>query len=314
MSGSSSKDKKEDIWSLINLSQLTKAIAALGDRIKELQSETWRLNEKTRTTDSVWNKLISSMNLDQTEGIRRSLYNIWIRNRHQIKDLVAMQTTTIADDANLDIDEADSASSDIVSVSSRKQVPLQTMVSSPIPVRPKRQLHRDKCPDGNSKKGSTATDHSIVFSAAEWKKAYSFTYRNMKAGWADIFAAKLTASGFVCTLEFQSPVFKKGERKKNCRYFVCRAKCTITICARIFHIILQQEPIAETALLALVRTYGEANHDAADETGARQLTGENRLLVGTFTYFLFRSHSEHVFFPKESVRIRSDQPPFSKSV
>ena len=287
MSSSSSKAKKGDIWSQINLDQLTKAIAALGDRIKELQTETWRLNEKTRTTDSVWNTLILSMNLDQTEGIRHSLYNIWIRNRHQIRDLVAMQT---ANDANSDIDEAESASSEIVSVSSRKPLLLQTIVSSPIHVRPKRQIRRDNRPNGNRTKEDIATDHSIVFSADEWKKAYSRTNRKMKEGWTKIFADKLTASGFVCTLQFKSPVFKKGERKKNCRYFICYANCTTTICARTFHIVLPQEPSAGTALLFLVRTYGEVNHDAAVETAARQLKGEERLVVGTYACSLYRIH------------------------
>ena len=202
MSNSSSKDKKGDIWSQISLHQLTKVIVGLGDRIKELQTETWRLNEKTRTTDSVWNTLILSMNLDLTEGIRHSLYNIWIRNRHQIRDLVAMKTTNIANAANSDIDEADSASSDVVSVSSRKQLPLQTMVSSPLPVRPKRQLDRENDSNENGTKKPIRTDHSIVFSADEWKKAYSQTNEKMKTNWTNIFANRLTQNGFVCTLRF----------------------------------------------------------------------------------------------------------------
>ena len=314
MSSSSSKDKKGDIWSQIDLDQLTKAIAALGDRIKELQTETWRLNEKTRTTDSVWNTLILSMNLDQTEGIRHSLYNIWKRNRHGIRDLVAMQTTNIVNEANSDIDDADSASSEIVSVSSRKQLPLQTMVSSRIHVRPKRQICKDNRPNGNRTKEDIATDHSIVLSADEWKKAYSCTNRKMNEGWTKIFADKLTASGFVCTLEFKAPVFKKGERKKNCRYFICYANCTTTICARTFRIVLPQEASAETQLFVLFRTYGEANHDATVETAARQLKGEERLLVDAYTCSLYTIHSEHVCFLKESVRTRSDRPRSFKSV
>ena len=314
MSGSPSNAKKDDIWSQIDLSQLTRAIALLGDRVNELHSETWRLNEKTRSTDSVWNELILLLHLDQTEGVRRSLYNIWKRNRHQIRDLVAIQTTNIANDANSDIDEADSASSEIVSVSSRKQLPLQTIVSSPIPVRPTREIRRDNSPSGNRTNETIGIDHSIVFSVAEWKKAYSQTNQKMKEGWTKIFADKLTASGFVCTLQFKSPVFKKGERKKNCRFFFCYAKCATKICARTFHIVLPQEPSPGTALLVLVRTYGEANHDAAIETSARQLKGEERFVVGTYTCSLYRIHSEHVCFLKESVPTRSDRPRSFKSV
>lgn len=293
MSKSSSKDKNGDIWSQISLHQLTKAIVGLGDRIKELQTETWRLNDKTRTTDSVWNTLILSMNLDLTEGIRHSLYNIWIRNRHQIRDLVAMKTTNMANDANSDIDEADSASSEINSTSSRKQLPLQTVVSSPIHVRPKRQICRGNGPNEDRRREDIATDQSIVFSSDEWKKVYSRTNRKMKEGWTKIFADKLTASGFVCTLKFKSPVFKKGERKKNCRFFICYAKCTTTICPRTFHIVLPQEPSDETQLFVLVRTYGEVNHDAAVETAARQLKGEERLVVGAYAYSLYRICTEY---------------------
>ena len=149
MSDSSSKENKRGIWNEITLSQLTKAIASLGDRINKLQSETWRLNKQTRATDSVWNELILSLKLDPTEKTRRSLYNVWNRNRHQIRDLVTMQTTAIANDENSDLGDGDSVSSDVVSVSSRKQLPLQAIISSPIPVRPKRQIHRDNSPNGS---------------------------------------------------------------------------------------------------------------------------------------------------------------------
>lgn len=248
---------------------VTKGIASLGNRIKELESETRRLNEKTRATDSVWNKLIFSLNLDPTETTRRSLHNVWQRNRHQIRDLVAMQTMTDGNDEISDLDYAGSVSSDVVSVSLRKQLPLQTMVSSPLPVRPKRQRDKENDSNGNGIKKNIRTDHPIVFSADEWKKVYSRTNRKMKEGWTKIFADKLTASGFVCTLKFKSPVFKKGERKKNCCFFICYAKCTTTICPRTFHIVLPQEPSDETQLFVLVRTNGEANHDAAVETAAR---------------------------------------------
>ena len=54
----------------------------------------------------------------------------------------------------------------------------------------------------------------------------------MKSNWTNTFAVKMKSSGFVCTLGFRSPFFKKGERKKNCRFFFCYAKCTKTMCTR----------------------------------------------------------------------------------
>ena len=295
MSGSSSKDKTKDIWSKIDLVQLTKAIASLGNRIKELESETWRLNGKTRANDSVWNELILSLNLDATDGTRRSLYNVWQRNRHNIRDLVAMQTMTDADDEISDLDDADAVSNDVVSVSSRKQLALQAIVSSPTPVRPKRQLDGENGSNGNGPKKDIRADHSVVFSADEWKKAYSQTNEKMKTNWTNIFANRLTERGFACTLRFKTPCFKEGDRKKNCRFLFCYAKCTTTICTRVFHIILQKEPSEGTSVLFLVRTFGEANHDAAIETAARHLKGEELLVVGAYAHSPYSVYLEYEF-------------------
>ena len=112
----------------------------------------------------------------------------------------------------------------------------------------------------------------------------------MKTNWTNVFADRFAESGFVCTLRFKSPCFKEGERKKNCRFLICYAKCTTTICARTFHIILQQQPSAGTSVLFLVRTFGEANHDAAIETAARDLKGDERFAVGVYAYSLYRIH------------------------
>ena len=287
MATSSSKSTNENIWDQITLSQLTTAIVSLGDRIEKLTTETWRLNDETRGADSIWKELILLLKLDQTESSRRSLYNIWHKNRHQIQDLVETATAAIPDNEEEDIDD-NSARGATSSDSSRKQSPLQPLTSSPIPVRPKRHLQGNEDVDADRKKGNVVNDHSIAFTAVEWKAVYSRTDRKMKAEWTTAFAAKLRASGFVCTLRFKSPSFKKGERKKNCRFWCCYAKCTTTSCSRGFHIILRDEPSAGTALLFLVRTFGEENHDAAVEVAARPLKGEERLLVGKWVYFLWQ--------------------------
>ncbi|CAF4538461.1 unnamed protein product, partial [Didymodactylos carnosus] len=52
----------------------------------QLDKETWRFNEFTRSKDSVWGRLISKLKLNQTESVRHSLYNVWRRNRQKIEN------------------------------------------------------------------------------------------------------------------------------------------------------------------------------------------------------------------------------------
>ena len=46
--------KGKNIWSLITPEQLAAAIVSLGDRINQLDKETWRLNAETALATSLW--------------------------------------------------------------------------------------------------------------------------------------------------------------------------------------------------------------------------------------------------------------------
>ena len=84
MSKSNSDGKGKDIWSLITKEQLAVAIASLGDRINQLQHETWRLNDETRLPTSLWAEVIENLKIDHTAKMSNSLYKIWRLDRREI--------------------------------------------------------------------------------------------------------------------------------------------------------------------------------------------------------------------------------------
>jgi hypothetical protein len=212
---------------------------------------------------------------------RRSLYNIWCRDRHGIKSLVERKKAAVVgnepDGSGGNADRTGRLSATAENNSSRHSNP-----ASPVRQRPTRRIRKHKSVGGDKIDTAVVSESSIAFSTSEWKNAFSRTDQKMKPGWPDIFANKLESSGFNCTLRFKTPYFKKGKRKKNCRFFCCYATCTTSICARKFQIILKKVPCNSTAMLFLVRAIGEENHNADIETAARQLRGEERFLVGLY--------------------------------
>ena len=195
MARARSKEKRETLWEKINLSQLKTAILSLGDRIQEMNTETWRTNERRNGIDSIWNHLCTLLDLETSESNRRSLYNNWRRNRQQIKQLVGMESTD--DGRNRDNIENESISAD-----SQTHTPLQGVVSSPIPVRAKRSGLRSSNSNDNGIDDDENGESLIIFSFAEWKAAFSRTHQNMKPEWRAVFRKKLEESGSVCTVNF----------------------------------------------------------------------------------------------------------------
>jgi hypothetical protein len=287
MSDSSTANTKIDIWSRITLKQLVPALVALGDRINELKTETWRLNRKTRAPGSVWNQVIASLNLDRSERTRQSLYNIWHKNRHQIKELVSTNGDINLGNGASDQDK-NSTGNEILSASSGKQLLLNNMTSSPVRVKPKRNVQKST-ERHDIVKSSAPCEYSIAFTSAEWKVAFSRTDRKMKSGWTETFAKKLEASGSVCTPRFSTPSFKNGQRKKKSNFLLCYATCTTRLCSRHFHISLPIEPSAGASVLFLVRAYGKERHDGTVETAQRRIQGDERLAMGR--YSLFTTHA-----------------------
>ena len=68
---------KQTICSQTPLEQFISAVNELGSDKKLLDTETWRLNDCTRSNESVWGRLISNLKLNQTEKIRHSLSDFW---------------------------------------------------------------------------------------------------------------------------------------------------------------------------------------------------------------------------------------------
>jgi len=112
----------------------------------------------------------------------------------------------------------------------------------------------------------------------------------MKDGWRDIFNKKLTSSGtgIKCSFKFKKS-YIKGERKKNCRFFGCWVKCTISLCKIKYHILLPCQTDENLSTVVLVRIYGEENHNVEIETDGRQLRDKNRFLVGKIFHYLLRT-------------------------
>lgn len=76
--------EKASVWNRITREQFIAAVNHFGIDRKQLDNETWRLNDLTRSDNSVWGRLISHLNLDHTENVRHSLYVFWRRHREKL--------------------------------------------------------------------------------------------------------------------------------------------------------------------------------------------------------------------------------------
>ena len=168
MDKSQSNKRGNDIWSLITPDQLAVAIASLGDRIDQLKHETWRLNDQTKLTSSLWTEVITKVGLDNNEKKRQSLYKIWRLDRQDIKKRVKQEMKNVRKERNDGHDGNIDATED-VSVSEREISNLVPDPSLPLPRQPntrgkcKKYSNIDESPD------STTNETSFVLSPSEWK-------------------------------------------------------------------------------------------------------------------------------------------------
>ncbi|CAF3583556.1 unnamed protein product [Rotaria sp. Silwood1] len=79
-------EKKQTIWDQITTAQFISAVKELGSDKKQLEMETWHLNDFTSSKESIWGRLISKLKLNQTEKIRKSLYDDSRRHCQKIAD------------------------------------------------------------------------------------------------------------------------------------------------------------------------------------------------------------------------------------
>jgi hypothetical protein len=282
MADPNSNETGKTIWSYVTLGELVDAIASLGDRLAQLKDETWRINDKTSSSSSLWNQVIDKCkHLKHNEQTRISLYKIWRVNRHKIRDLVEEKQSPR--DRNQDPRNDNDAS-----VAERNSPVLLPDPSLPLPERPNTRVNQAKNADDNDNQSSVVREGCISFTPIEWKNVFSRTNQKMKPGWRKAFYDKLTSIGIKCSVSIEKPHIKKGKRKRNCKFFGFNGTCTIGICPRMYQVILQNEPDGVLSALFLVKIYKEENHDRNIETSALQLRGEERLLVGKKFHCLFQ--------------------------
>lgn len=291
MTNSKSDKKRKNIWSRITFDQFVDTVATLGDRTSQLKGKTWRLNVKTGAPNSLWGEVINKLKLDDNEGIRHALYDVWHSDRRDVQELVERKKRIIdgnksdgdrhdGDDGSIDVTET-------IPVQAGNNPILHPDPSLPLPQRPDTRASRKANADDNSTKRYFVGEVSMVLSPGEWKNAFSSTDQKMKPDWMDIFVEKLTPSITECSVNFKSPYIKKGERKGVCKFFCFYALCSIGKCKRKYQVSLRNQPDTNSTALFLVRIFGELNHDVSNGTSARPLRGKKRLLVGKKFYYVF---------------------------
>ncbi|UJR34703.1 hypothetical protein I4U23_027480 [Adineta vaga] len=158
MTKAESDANNENIWSIFTVEQLAVAIASLGSRINELKDETWRLNDVTKLSTSLWYEIIEKLKvnhpkkakINHTEQLRHSLYNVWKLKRHDIRPLLNNKLKPQDRIININGEE-------------------------PLPEHPKTRFHKEAKDNDNLVDGSDVTETSFVLTASEWKAAFNET-------------------------------------------------------------------------------------------------------------------------------------------
>jgi hypothetical protein len=279
MSKSNSDKKGKGIWSVINIQQLTAAIASLGDRVNQLKRETWRLNAETKLPTSLWGQVLENLGINGTERRRQSLYKIWQLKRHNIdkrveSELKRKNKNTI-DGNNDDISQIEE-----LSVQEDNKSHLPPDPSLPLPKPPNTRGNEAKTVNGNIIERSIVSETSFILTPSEWKNAFSSSQKKLNDGWTKIFSEKLESCGITCSVSFYRAHVKGGKRKRRCQYFWCRAKCTGMYCTRSYLIKLKEPADFNTSPIFRVHISGTERHDAKIAIMSRQLCGEERYRVG----------------------------------
>jgi hypothetical protein len=269
------------IWSNVTLDELVDAIASLDDHVAQLKDETWRLNVKKSSSNSLWHQVINKCKrLEHNEQTRASLYKIWLKNRRKINDLVEEKQRSRNGNQN----HSDNNDIPVTETNNRSLLPDPSL---PLPERPNTRANQAKTAHDNDNQSSVINETFISFTPIEWKSVFSRTHQIMKPGWRKVFYNKLTSNGIKCSLGIEKAHIKKGKRKRNCKFFGFNAVCTIDMCPRMFQVILKNEPDEISSAFFLVKIFNEENHDKNIETSALQLRGEERARVGEKFKYIF---------------------------
>jgi hypothetical protein len=165
------------------------------------------------------------------------LYNLLRSTTHDIGKLVEEKKRVINRDENGEND-GDIDQGEETSVPEGNNSILLPDPSLPLPPRPNTLTNQANNVDEKRKTKSIDGELSIYFTINEWKDVVSNSGRRMKDDWTKVFSDKLESNGIKYVLKFKTSYFKGGERKRNCTFFGCHAKCTIDMCERRYQMIL----------------------------------------------------------------------------
>ena len=219
------------------------------------------------------------MTIDNTPERRHCLYNIWHSKDHKIHKLVRQELYR----KNRNIigeDDGNTNGTDEVSVLKENNLHLLANPSLPLPKRPMTRAKKGHIDNGDDAELSTNSETSFILTPIEWKTVFSRSQQKLNDEWRNILSKKLSSCGITCSVRFVKAHVKEGERKQQCKYFWCRAKCTGECCERSYLIRLKDQVDLNTSAIFHVKISGKENHNAKVETMRRQLTGEERYRVG----------------------------------
>lgn len=133
----------------------------------------------------------------------------------------------------------------------------------------------------------------------EWRQFYDYKTGRNTTDWSNQLAKYMPRVGLTCSVAFKRHHLKQqGSRKKNCNFFSCSGRCTISLCPIMLSIVIEAEPKTKTSpAVFTVYVFGDANHDRQKATGSRPLRGLERSIIGTcFLFFCLLRQFYFVYF------------------
>ncbi|CAF1509386.1 unnamed protein product, partial [Adineta ricciae] len=263
------QEDKQTTSSRVTKEQFLAAANELELDEKQLNRETWRFNDFTRSDESVWGRLTLKLKLNQTENVRHSLYNFWRRHRAKIVDNLSKKWMDSAEETN----KSEKVNEGNFSSLSSEIKPLMSNASVPYPATRSAAQQQLYLP--------SMIEASFILSRKEWREIYDRSERRMISEWTSTICTKVCSCNFQCVLAFLgNKIGVENSRKTNCPFFRAVAVCKIGSCERTFEILIRDEPPVTESVVFLIRAVGQEKHDETDEAASRKLTGKNRLIVG----------------------------------
>ncbi|CAF3915487.1 unnamed protein product [Rotaria sp. Silwood1] len=212
---------------------------------------------------------ISKLKLNQTEKIRKSLYDDWRRHCQKIADDLSESHQDSVEKVN----ESDKENK--VELLLPKSVNKSTASDESPPRLPTRATVQQ---ESNTPK---IVEASFILTLKDWKDIYNSSTREMEPGWTDMMYEKVRSCNFRCTLAFKNHhVSLEESRKINSSFFRFIATCKTPSCKRTFEDFIRDEPTYRDSIVVHIRAVGDEDHSADEKAVPRHLNGKARLEVG----------------------------------